>query len=123
MRKRCALLIACYGIIIIIIIIIIINTFDCFARILSASFDVLAALFRRDIYGFSSGPSGLLLHLENRSTVFVRNVGKCLPVETANISEDLNLKHFSLYLINKDPGSLQTSYRPTFGTTVPEGVE
>ena len=30
---------------------------------------------------------------------------------------------FSLYLINKDPGSLQTSYKPTFGTTVPEGVE
>jgi hypothetical protein len=55
--------------------------------------------------------------------MFVRNVGNCLPLEKAYISEDLNLEHFSLHLINKDPGSLQTSYRPTFGTTVPEGVE
>jgi len=123
MRKRCASLIAYCDIVIIIIIIIIIittTTVDCYARILSTSFDVLVTIFRRDVFGFSSGPSGLPLHLENRSTVFLRSVGNCLPVEIAYISEDLNLEHFSLYLINKDPGSLQTSYRPT---TMPEGVE
>jgi hypothetical protein len=112
MRERCASLIAYCGIIVIIIT----STFDCCARILSASFGVLAEMFRRDVLRLCSGPSGLLLHLKIEALCSFEMSVTVYQPRQRNIPEDLNLGHFSLYLIKKDPGSPQTSYRPTLLT-------